>query len=79
MSSVRFREDMEKGARRNGLALSREEAIVSAVAPASEESFINIYGGSPNRDREITDSHLFGDLLLAARSAQRQDQMDGEA
>lgn len=53
MGSATFQEDMEKGARRNGLILSREDAIVQAISPASEESFINIFGGSPKRDREL--------------------------
>lgn len=53
MGSETFQEDMENGARRNGLLLSREDAIVRAIAPAPEESFVNIFGGSPSRDREL--------------------------
>jgi len=53
MGSATFQEDMENGARRNGLFLSREDAIVRAIAPVEEESFVNIFGGSPGRDREL--------------------------
>jgi hypothetical protein len=53
MSEQQFIEDFRAAARSNGLSASRAEVIARTVSPSNGERFINVFGGAPNRNREL--------------------------